>query len=78
MKYVILSADSSPCVYQVPAVVADHLKQYCLEFCDDWLKNSPEQNHTAGPVISAIRKKILLIISIDGFFPNMSQGLWRI
>ena len=42
MKYVILSADSSPCVYQVPAVVADHLKQYCLEFCDDWLKNSPE------------------------------------
>ena len=41
MKRIILSADGDSVVYSVPDDVADHLEKYCLEFCDDWLWNSP-------------------------------------
>lgn len=42
MKNVLLSADSEISVYTVPDEVADNLAKYCLEFCGDWLHNSPE------------------------------------
>ena len=42
MKNVILSADGDSIVYSVPDVVADDLERYCLEFCSDWLVNSPD------------------------------------
>ncbi|MGE4572577.1 MAG: hypothetical protein AB7E09_07525 [Candidatus Izemoplasmatales bacterium] len=32
MKNIILSADSKPCVYLVPDIVAENLREYCLEF----------------------------------------------
>ena len=32
MKNILLSADSKPCVYSVPDIVADNLRDYCLEF----------------------------------------------
>jgi len=41
MKKVLLSADSKISVFAVPDKVADNLRQYCLEFCQDWLYNSP-------------------------------------
>ena len=41
MKYVLLSADNSPSVYSVPDIVADNLREYCCEFCDKWLYESP-------------------------------------
>ncbi|MBQ7557334.1 MAG: hypothetical protein IJT00_04645 [Lachnospiraceae bacterium] len=42
MKEVILSADGDSIVYLVPNVVADNLEEYCLEFCTNWLRNSPD------------------------------------
>ena len=42
MKEVILSADGDSVVYLVPDVVADNLEKYCLEFCANWLHNSPD------------------------------------
>ena len=42
MKKVILSADSDSIVYLVPDAVADDLEKYCLEFCTQWLRNSPD------------------------------------
>lgn len=42
MKLVILSADGDSVVYSVPDIVADHLEDYCLEFCTEWLWKSPE------------------------------------
>ena len=42
MKDVILSADGDRVVYLVPDAVADNLDEYCLEFCSDWLRNSPD------------------------------------
>ena len=42
MKPVILGADGPKSVYMVPDIVANHLKEYCLKFCNDWLLNSPE------------------------------------
>ena len=41
MKQVILSADGPYRVYSVPDAVADHLEEYCLEFCCKWLPQSP-------------------------------------
>ena len=42
MKEIILSADRDSIVYSVPDDVAEHLQEYCLKFCDDWLRNSPD------------------------------------
>lgn len=42
MKNVLLSADSVPCVYSVPDIVADDLCRYCMDFCNDWIWNDPE------------------------------------
>lgn len=42
MKEVILSADGDRRIYLVPDAVAEHLKEYCLSFCSDWLWNSPK------------------------------------
>ena len=42
MKKVLLSADREISVFAVPDQVADHLEKYCLEFCCDWLYQSPD------------------------------------
>ena len=42
MNEVILSADGDSIVYLVPDAVADNLEEYCLEFCSNWLHNSPD------------------------------------
>ena len=42
MKHVLLSADSVVCMYAVPDQVADHLEQYCLDFCVHWIWESPQ------------------------------------
>ena len=41
MKEIILSADGDSKVYAVPKIVADALTEYCIEFCDKWLRTSP-------------------------------------
>lgn len=42
MKNVLLSADNEISVFAVPNDVADHLEQYCMEFCGNWLHKSPD------------------------------------
>lgn len=42
MKNVVLSADGDSVVYVVPDAVADHLEEYCLKFCCEWLWHSPD------------------------------------
>lgn len=41
MKEIILSADSEAILYSVPDVVADELEECCMEFCGNWLWESP-------------------------------------
>ena len=41
MKPVILSADGDNMLYSVPDAAADDLDGYCMEFCTNWLWNSP-------------------------------------
>ena len=41
MKNIIISADGDRLVYSVPDMVADNLTEYCMEFCDKWLRTSP-------------------------------------
>ena len=42
MQKVLLSADHEIGVYLVPDEVAENLSEYCIYFCDEWLKNSPD------------------------------------
>lgn len=42
MKDVVLSADGDRIVYSVPDIVAENLEAYCMEFCSDWIWNSPD------------------------------------
>lgn len=42
MRNVLLSADGEISVYSVPNEVAEHLDRYCLEFCSNWLYESPD------------------------------------
>ncbi len=42
MKKVLLSADGEISVFSVPDKVADHLDRYCRDFCDGWLRKSPD------------------------------------
>lgn len=41
MKTVILSADGDRMAYSVPDIVAEHLDDYCIEFCARWIWTSP-------------------------------------
>lgn len=41
MKNVVISADGDRKVYSVPDIVAENLREYCMEFCTTWLKESP-------------------------------------
>ena len=41
MKEVIISADGDSKVYLVPDVVANKLREYCIDFCDKWMRTSP-------------------------------------
>ena len=38
MKEVIISADGDSVVYLVPDAVADDLREYCISFCDKWMR----------------------------------------
>ncbi len=42
MKNVLLSADGEISVYSVPDEIADNFRKYCMDFCTDWLCNSPD------------------------------------
>ena len=42
MKNVIISSDGDRMVYSVPDIVADNLAEYCIAFCDKWLRTSPQ------------------------------------
>ena len=41
MKEVLLSADGKISMYSVPDEAADHLENYCLEFCSNWIWKDP-------------------------------------
>jgi len=41
MKEVIISADGDSVVYLVPDAVANNLEDYCIYFCDKWMRTSP-------------------------------------
>ena len=42
MKQVILSADYDKVIYLVPDEVANHLREYCIQFCNEWLWKAEE------------------------------------
>lgn len=62
MKEAILRADGDSVLYLVADDVAENPEKYCLEFCSDWLRNSPdaERYRAAGQYV--IRKRISLSI----------------
>lgn len=60
MKEIIISADGDSVVYSVPDDVANHLRKYCIEFCDKWMKTSPHAKRYRIKESTAITKRISL------------------
>jgi len=71
VKNVLLSADNMPSVYSVPDEVAENLRQYCIEFCDNWLVDSPhaKKYHVQG-VVCYSEKDFIEYLN-KWIFPNM-------
>lgn len=61
MKNVLLSADSEISVFSVPDTVADNLEQYCMEFCCNWLHQSPDaekyRRKMGGVIVACYNEK---------------------
>lgn len=75
MKDVILSADGDRVVYSVPDVVADNLYQYCLDFCDKWLRTSPHaKKYRCGGCIFYTEKDFIEYLN-KWIFPNQPSKL---
>ena len=70
MKEVILSADSSYVVYSVPDIVSEHLDEYCLEFCKEWLPTSPLADENG--VMCYDEKDFILYLNFI-LFPDMKS-----
>ena len=52
MKNVVISADGDRKIYSVPDVVANNLSGYCIEFCNEWIRNSPQaKKYRIGDVV---------------------------
>lgn len=49
MAEVVLSHDSQPMVYSVPAEVAANLREYCTDFADSWVWHGPENERFLKP-----------------------------
>lgn len=79
MKHVLLSADSAPAVYSVPDVVADHLDDYCMEFCTTWLRQSPHaQKYRLENGVVCYNEKDFIEYLNTWLFPNEQSVLIEI
>lgn len=62
MKEIIISADGNSVVYSVPDDVANHLRKYCIEFCDKWMKKALTLSAIGLKTVTATMKQILSTI----------------
>ena len=70
MKEVILCADGDSVVFSVPDIVADNLEAYCIEFCDDWIWNSPDaEKYRNGEYVCYTEKDFIEYLN-QYVFPN--------
>ena len=71
MKYVLLSHDHDPSVYSVPDEVANNLRKYCIEFCVNWLEESPhaQKYHSENGSISYNEEDFIEYLN-EWIFPN--------
>lgn len=75
MKYVMLSADNNPSVYLVPDIVADNLSEYCMEFCNKWLYESPHaKKYSLGDGICYTEKDFIEYLN-TWVFPSEQSTL---
>ena len=75
MKKVILSADGDSIVYLVPDTVANNLEEYCLEFCSNWLRNSPDAERYRKGVILCYTEKDFIDYLNSYAFPNYESKM---
>ena len=76
MKNVVISADGDRKVYSVPDVVADNLREYCIEFCDNWLWNSPQaKKYRKGGIVRSFDEETFIEYLNTWIFPNEKSVL---
>ena len=76
MKNVVISADGDRKVYSVPDVVADNLREYCIEFCDKWLQSSPQaKKYRKGGIVCSFDEETVIEYLNTWIFPNEKSVL---
>ena len=75
IKHVLLSSDSNLSVYLVPDDVANNLRKYCIDFCDEWLHKSPHaKRYCVGGVVCYTEEDFIKYLN-EWIFPN-EQSVW--
>lgn len=75
MKKVILSADGDSFLYSVPDEVANDLRNYCINFCDKWLLESPHaQKYRKGKGLCYDESDFIEYLN-KWIFPNQPSKL---
>ena len=70
MKNIVLSADGDSIIYSVPDIVADNLIEYCMEFANNWLWNSPDaEKYRTGEVVCYNESDFINYLN-EYIFPN--------
>ena len=73
MKEVIISADGDSKVYLVPDVVANDLNKYCIEFCDKWMRTSPNAKKYKMKGVYCFSEEDFIHYLNEDVFPNQKS-----
>jgi len=72
MKEVLLSHDSKVCMYSVPDEVADHLREYCQEFSENWIWKNPN----GAKLLKDIRGTMVACYGAPDFIEYLNEWIF--
>ena len=72
MKEVLLSHDDKVLIYVVPDEVTDHLQDYCLEFCVNWIWKNPN----GAKLLKNIRGQKVAVYGVPDFINYLNEWVF--
>lgn len=72
MKEVLLSHDDKVLMYSVPDEVAEHLHEYCMEFCANWIWKNPN----GSKLLKNIRGQAVAVYGASDFIDYLNEWLF--
>ena len=72
MKEVLLSADGKVSMYSVPDEAADHLNEYCMELCANWIW----KNQNGAKLLQNINGITVAVYGVSGFIDYLNEWVF--